>query len=185
MSSMAPEAPPAPVAGGKASSSAAGRNPLKRKIGPLPTWAWVAILAAVIVAWAYWKNRTSSANSSSGTSSSGAPSDTTDASQVPQFVNQTFTTVTPPTAPNPVPGPAPGPVPAPPGVPGGVGIKTLIVPRAMTLAQYAKERHWTPTTLAVVEQMNNLKPGSRLKKGQKIKRPWAPEQPSQPPLTGS
>lgn len=102
MSSMAPETAPAAAA---PSRGAGGGNVLTRKIGPLPTWAWVAIAAAALLGWAYYKNRTSSSSTGSGA--------TTDASQVPQFVNQTFTTVTPPTAPNPVPGPAPAPVPAP------------------------------------------------------------------------
>ena len=141
--------------------------------------------------WAYYRNRT-------GSSSSSAPStaDQTDASQVPQFVNQTYVSPVPPVAPPPIavtPGPPgpPGPPGAPgaPGAPGGrgpagppapAGTKTLIVPRAMTLRAFAKQRHWTPTTLEAVEQMNHLKPGSRLKKGQKIKRPWAPLQPGQP-----
>jgi hypothetical protein len=144
------------------------------------------IVAAVLLGVAYWRNRSSAATAagtSSATSSTGT-GDTTDASQVPQFVNQTFTTVTPPTAPNPVPGPVPAPVTTP-MTPGGVGVKSLTVPKAMTLAQFAKSRNWTPTTLAIVEQMNNLKGTSKLKKGQKITRPWAPEQPGQPPLTGA
>jgi hypothetical protein len=60
-----------------------------RKIGPLPMWAWLAIIGTVIVGWAWWRNRqTSSTSANSGT--------TADASQVPQFVNQTYTTVQPP-----------------------------------------------------------------------------------------
>lgn len=158
MTAMAPEAPPAAV---PPSRDSGGRgNVLTRKIGPLPTWAWVAIVAAVLLGWAYYRNRNSSAASSS------TDTGTTDASQVPQFVNQTFTQVSPPAAPAPTPGaPAPG------------GVKTLTVPRNMTLHQFAKEHHWTDVTLAAVETMNNLRPGARLKKGQKIKRPWAPVQP--------
>lgn len=169
MSQMAPEAGPAPVAPSR-DQGRAGGSPLKRKIGPLPTWAWVLIGAAVILGVAYWRNR-GSASSSSGTDT--GTGDTTDASQVPQFVNQTFTTVTPPTAPNPVPGPVPAPAPA--------GTKTLTVDKAQTFRQFAKAHHWTAITTAAVEQMNHLKPGSRLKKGQKIKRPWAPVQAGQTP----
>ena len=64
-----------------------------RKIGPLPMWAWTAIVGAVIVGWAWWKNRQS--GSSSSTTSS-----TANASQVPEFVNQTYTSVQPPSAPD-------------------------------------------------------------------------------------
>lgn len=65
-----------------------------RKIGPLPMWAWTAIIGAVIVGWAWYKNRNSAQSSPAGA----------DASQVPQFVNQTYTTVQPPSAP-PLTGP--------------------------------------------------------------------------------
>jgi hypothetical protein len=178
---MAPEAPPAPVRGQAAPGGGSG-NPLKRKIGPLPTWAWVLIALAGLLGVAYWRNRgTSSSSSGSASDSTG---DTTDASQVPQFVNQTFTSVSPPTAPNPVPGPAPITTPMKP-TPPPVGVKTLTVGRNMTLKQFAKEHNWTPTTLAAVEKLNHLKASSRLKKGQHIKRPWAPQQPGQPTLTGS
>ena len=171
MTAMAPEAPPAAV---RPSPGQSGGNPLKRKIGPLPTWAWVLVLLALILGVAYWKNRGAAGSGSSTATDTG---ETTDASQVPQFVNQSFTTVSPPTAPNPVPGPTPGLA--------GVGTKTLTVGRPMTLRQFAKEHHWTATTLAAVEQLNHLHPGSKLKKGQKIKRPWAPLQPGQTPLPQS
>ena len=67
------------------------KGTLKHKIGPLPTWAWVAIVAGVIVAWAYWKNRQAGTTPTPATTGSG---------QVPQFVNQTYTTVSPPPAPD-------------------------------------------------------------------------------------
>jgi hypothetical protein len=127
---------------------------------------WVVIVAAVILVWVVYKNRTSTAASSSGTTG-----DTVDASQVPQFVNQTFVQPGPPSAPAPTPAGTPAPAPQ--------GVKTLTVGRAMTLQQFAKEHHWTDVTLAAVETMNNLKPGAKLRKGQKIKRPWAPVQPGQ------
>lgn len=62
-----------------------------RKIGPLPMWAWLAIIGAVVVGWAWYKDRKSASTT--------APADTADASQVPQFVNQVSTTVQPPSAP--------------------------------------------------------------------------------------
>ena len=83
MSQPATEAPARP---------ARRENVFTRKIGPLPMWAWVAIIGAVIVGWAYWKNRQSN-QAAAGTTGSSAT--------VPQFVNQTYTTVQPPAAPVP------------------------------------------------------------------------------------
>lgn len=96
MSETAPEAPPRQGGGG---------NVLTRKLGPLPTWVWVAIVATIILAWVVIRQRGSSSTATtSGTAA--------DASQVPQFVNQTFTTVTPPPAPD-QDAPAPKPPPKP------------------------------------------------------------------------
>ena len=75
------------------------------KIGPLPMWAWVAIIAAGIVGWRLYSGKK---NASSSAASSGS-ADGTGADQVPQFVNQTYVTTTPP-----VQGP-----PGPPGPSGG------------------------------------------------------------------
>jgi hypothetical protein len=83
MSEAAPERP------------ARRENVLTRKIGPLPTWGWVAIIGGVIIGYAYYKNRQSS--------SSTAAASGTNASQIPQFVNQTYTTLVPPPAPVPPP----------------------------------------------------------------------------------
>ena len=69
-----------------------GGNVFTRKIGPLPMWAWLAIVSAVILGYAWYKNRQSG-------SSTASQSSTANASQVPQFVNQTYTTVQPPTDP--------------------------------------------------------------------------------------
>ena len=76
-----------------ADTASGGGNVFTRHIGPLPMWAWTAIVGAVIVGYAWWKNRQAGASTSSTSS-------TANASQVPQFVNQTYTTVTPPSAPN-------------------------------------------------------------------------------------
>lgn len=110
MSEQAPEAPPRKK-----------ENVFTRKIGPLPMWAWVAIVGAIILGWAFFKSKSSASQQQQA--------DTTDASQVPQFVNQTYAN----------PGP-PGPVgptgttgpPGPPGPPGPAGSKPPIprpVPR--------------------------------------------------------
>ena len=91
-----------------ARTSSRRENVFTRKIGPLPMWAWVAIVGAVIIGYAYWKNRQNNAASTSST--------TADASQVPQFVNQTYTTVQPPSEPSITPGSTDTDTSGPPGV---------------------------------------------------------------------
>lgn len=98
---MSEQAPEAPVRGKK-------ENVFTRKIGPMPMWAWVAIIGAVIIGYAYYKNK--NAASTAATTAS-----TTDASQVPQFVNQTYTSPVPPVAGPPGPAGPQGPQ-GPPGV---------------------------------------------------------------------
>ena len=85
MTTPAGAAPPARSSGG---------NVLTRKIGPLPTYGWVAIVGAGILVWAYFAHRNASSSSSQS-------SNTANSSTVPDFINQTYTTVTPPPAPAP------------------------------------------------------------------------------------
>ena len=80
-------------------------NVFTHKLGPLPMWGWVGIAAAVLVAWRVYsakKNGTSSSTSGSGTSGAGSSGLAGGASpyDIPQFVNQTYTTVTGPPAPS-------------------------------------------------------------------------------------
>jgi len=65
-------------------------NVFTRRIGPLPMWVWLVIVAVIVIGWAYWRSRQSAGQTSTSTATG------TDASQVPQFVNQTYTTVQPP-----------------------------------------------------------------------------------------
>jgi LysM repeat protein len=83
-------------------------NVFTRKIGPLPMWLWVVIIAVPLLVYSLYKQKKSATTPS--TTGTGTAS-TTSASQVPQFVNQTYTTVIPPAAPTAaaVPGPT-GPV---------------------------------------------------------------------------
>jgi hypothetical protein len=67
------------------------KGALTHKLGPLPMWVWVVIVAAIILLWVVWKNKT-------GASQQQGPSSTAGAGQVPQFVNQTFTSPGPPPA---------------------------------------------------------------------------------------
>jgi hypothetical protein len=68
---------------------AARGNVFTRKIGPLPMWAWLGIVLAGIGVWAVIEHKKSSSTAAS-------TADETDASQVPQFVNQTYTSPSPP-----------------------------------------------------------------------------------------
>lgn len=100
MSEQAPERPaPSRGSGGKLGL-------FKERIGPLPMWVWVAIIAAVLIAWRLYadkKNASAASTTATGDGSVGAD-------QVPEFINQTYTTVTPPVAQAP---PAANPVPTP------------------------------------------------------------------------
>lgn len=88
MSEPAPErVAAAPRAGG------GGGNIFTNKIGPLPMWAWVGIAAGILVVWRFYSSKNSAASTATTASQSTA------ADQVPQFVNQTYTTVTAPSVP--------------------------------------------------------------------------------------
>jgi hypothetical protein len=100
-----PPARPAPASGGGSKFGL-----FTEKIGPLPMWAWVVIIAVVLIGWRIYKSR--QAGSSSAASSTSA--DTTAADTVPQFVNQTYVSATPPVQGTPGP---PGPT-GKPGTPG-------------------------------------------------------------------
>jgi len=164
------------------------------KIGPLPMIAWVGIIGAVIVAWAYLKNRNSGSQAAAGDGS-------TPASDVPQFVNQTYTTVTAPTVEQPqtqtgtIPGGAgeggPPPqqnliIPGPPGggsfqpphpkppprKPGGTGQPifnaTYVVKPGDTLDKVAKKYRITREQLA---HANGFGTGAGLRTGQRLRVP--------------
>lgn len=59
----------------------------------------------------------------------------------------------------------------PGGQSGWQSFKDLRVPTRESLAQYAKAQNWSAGTLKAVEQINRLKPGSQLRRGQEIVRP--------------
>ena len=101
-----------------------------KKIGPLPMWAWVALLLGLVLVYLYRKNQTS-ANTSDTTAA-----DSTDASQVPQFVNQVNTTVTPPAAPT-------TPTSTSTGTAAPYTVYRETAPGGQSLAQIAKARGTT------------------------------------------
>ncbi len=80
-----------------------GGTGLTKKIGPLPMWGWMAIVAVLAIAYSYYKKSKSSTSTSSGTGAAAAAGQAAggvDSSLVPQFINQTYNQETPPAAPN-------------------------------------------------------------------------------------
>jgi hypothetical protein len=75
------------------SSSGGTANIFTRKFGPLPMWAWMAIVLALALVYSIWKKNKSA--SSTNTQAASASSESAD--QIPQFVNQTYVQTTPPT----------------------------------------------------------------------------------------
>lgn len=135
MSETAPEAPAPKAGGGKAPAKEGKLGFWSKKAGPMPLWGWTALVMAVVIAVMYYRNQHSS---SSGNNPGAVTADnTTDASLIPQFVNQDYTTVTPPAAPTPTPTPAP-----PPTVNPGGPFREVAAGH-LSLAQVAKARHTT------------------------------------------
>jgi hypothetical protein len=82
------------AAPGAPSGSTAGRreNVFTHKIGPLPMWGWLAIVAAALIGWRLYSNKT---NAAAQQQQQGTPTDTS-ANTVPQFVNQTYVSTSAP-----------------------------------------------------------------------------------------
>lgn len=82
------------------SGGGGGGNFLTRKLGPLPTWGWMAIVLVLVVAYSFYKKQSSSNSSTAQTAATNNTPGGVDSSLVPQFINQTYTNETPPAAPN-------------------------------------------------------------------------------------
>jgi hypothetical protein len=152
-----------PAAGGGGSIGAT----LKSKMGPLPTWGWLALITAVLLGyWLLTKNKSGASSSSSG--QQGTPSDVGQPGVV--VINQDGPE--PPSGGQP-PIPMP-PVPQPPTEPQS---RQITLDQNETLGELAKQRHWSGATLQAVENENVMQGGgkltaqSKLKKGQTIIRP--------------
>lgn len=123
----APDAP-------RSDSGSSGSNAFSRKVGPLPLWAWMGIGLAVALGFYFWRQNLGKSNA---TQTSASPDQTEAASQIPQFVNQTFVTGQPPTAPPP---PVVGTQPP-------RGTATYRTTGKETLADIAKKLKVTPQVL--------------------------------------
>lgn len=144
-------------AGGAPPSSGGKLGVWGKKMGPIPVWGWASIALAGILIYMYIKNKNAAASSdtsSTAADASGASAaDGTGAGQIPEFVNQTYTTVTPPT--EPTTGPA-GPA-GPTGATGPAGATTkapdLIKANGkQSLAQLAKSRNTTVAHLVATSE---------------------------------
>jgi|SRR5271165_260712 len=84
------------------SRTSSGGNFLTKKIGPLPTWGWMAISLVLVVLYAYYKKSKGSTSSTAAANTAAAANAPggVDASLVPQFINQTYVQETPPAAPD-------------------------------------------------------------------------------------
>jgi hypothetical protein len=176
VSETTPERAPGPPAAGSG-------NFLTRKVGPLPTWAWLAIIGVGGAAvWLIWQRRQSAAADNANTSSAGTGGDCQDASgntvpcdqsdeagqiatlqteiqDLEQKLSQSQTTPPPPdsTAPNP-----PGPISVPPDIrPPSRGPKFFreIATGGQSLNAVAKARHTTVAHLEEVTRQSAGQPG--------------------------
>lgn len=99
---------------------------IQQKVGPLPLWAWGGIGVGILLLVNYRTSKTAT-DSGSGSATGDTGTGTVPDSQIPQFINQTYTTVQPPAVsppnvtvpvtvnnPPPVVNPPPPPVVTPP-----------------------------------------------------------------------
>lgn len=77
-----------------------GGSFFSRKLGPLPTWGWMAIVGVLVLVYAYYKKSKSASAATTQTAATNNTPGGVDSSLVPQFINQTYTETTPPPAPN-------------------------------------------------------------------------------------
>jgi hypothetical protein len=81
---------------GAPAAPARRENVFTHRIGPLPMWGWLAIAAGGLIAWRLYSGKSAAQTGALATTD-------TSASQVPQFVNQTYVSTTAPGAPGTTP----------------------------------------------------------------------------------
>jgi hypothetical protein len=81
--------------GGTSTSGGGTSSFLKRQIGPLPVWVWLALILFGAVGYYLWSKK-KAASTTSSASSSDTSTGTTDSNLIPQFVNQVYTNPAPP-----------------------------------------------------------------------------------------
>ncbi len=155
-------------------------NAFTRKIGPLPMWVWLAIAGALVLLYVVWQDHKSA--TSAQQAKKGAGDGENAGYLVPPYI-WTYASFPPEGG-----GHAKGKV-NPGGTDKGGGKKKrgtpgkdqstreITVEKDETLKELADYLHWSPGTLAQVEQMNKLQgggeltPSTKLHKGQTVIRP--------------
>ncbi len=156
-------------------------NVLTRKLGPLPTWVWVAIVAGLVLLYVVYEDRKSSA--ASKTAQKGAGNGEAAGYLVPPYI-WTYASFPPEGGGKPNPGGTDQG--GGKGKGGGKGrgnpgkdqsTREITVDKDETLKELASYLHWSDATLKQVEQMNKLQggghltPSTKLHKGQTVIRP--------------
>jgi hypothetical protein len=80
------------------SSGGGGMSFLKKPIGPLPLWVWLALGVFAALGYYIWAKKSASSTTAPQSSTS-TGTGTTDSSLIPQFVNQVYTNQSPPETP--------------------------------------------------------------------------------------
>lgn len=149
-----------------------------KKYGPLPAWAWALIGLVIILGVLYLKNRNSASANTTADAAAQTADTTAGAGQIPQFVNQTYTTVQPPSAPSPPPSTSVTPVGN--QIPGHT---TVTANGSETLAQIASKYGTTPADIVAFTKAHKVhqsptetkffsKPTGKVPKGIIL---WVPE----------
>jgi LysM repeat protein len=146
-----------------------------KKYGPLPLWGWAAIGLVIILGVLYLKNKSSATTADAAAQTADT---TAGAGQIPQFVNQTYTTVQPPSAPSPPPSTSVTPVGN--QIPGH---HVITANGTETLSQIASKYHTTPQDIIAFTKAHKVhqsptetkffsKPNGKIPKGIVL---WVPE----------
>lgn len=147
-------------------------NMLTRKVGPFPAWVWLA--GAAVLAY-FIMSRQSSSQAGSPKTTGGGGSITTG----PTRIAKDAVKITVNTGHDADDQDQPGPKPphrhrhhSHSGNPAGdQPLTTVTIHRAGTLNEIAAARGWGEDFLKDVENLNSLKPGSKLRRGQKLRIP--------------
>lgn len=144
-------------------------NMLTRKVGPFPAWVWLA--GAAVLAYFVMSRKSSTAGSPKTTGGGG--SITTGPTRIAKdAVKITVNAGHGGDADDQdQPGPKPPHRHKTGSTAGDQPLTTITVHRAGTLKEIAGSRGWGEDFLSDVENLNALKPGSKLKKGQKLRVP--------------
>lgn len=93
----------------------------KKKLGPLPAWAWGGILLAAALLWSLGQSRAQAKDTGAGDATSGGEVGTVPSDQVPDFISQVYSTtinnLPSPTPETPPPADTPPTKTAPPSSP--------------------------------------------------------------------